>query len=104
VVKALLPLQGAGVQSLVRELRSHMPHGVAKMYKFEKPKKGKSVNIHTHPAYPGTPLTLSWTILKPLALLLSRSHCLTTQNFNPRSASNVTYNLPYPDFSSNVKV
>ena len=26
----MLPLQGAWVQSLIRELRSHMPHGVAK--------------------------------------------------------------------------
>ena len=33
VVKTLLPLQGARVQSLVRELRSHMPSSVAKKKK-----------------------------------------------------------------------
>ena len=30
VVKTVLPLQGAWVQSLVQELRFHKPHGVAK--------------------------------------------------------------------------
>ena len=30
VVKTVLPLQGARVQSLVMELKFHMPHGVAK--------------------------------------------------------------------------
>jgi len=30
VVKTLLPLQGAWVQSLVQELRSCVPHGMAK--------------------------------------------------------------------------
>ena len=33
VVKTLLPLQGARVQSLVRDLRSHMPSSVAKKKK-----------------------------------------------------------------------
>ena len=35
VVKTLLPLQGAWVQSLDRELRSHKPHGMAKKKKRE---------------------------------------------------------------------
>ena len=33
MVKTALPMQGALVQSLVRELRSHMPHGMAKKKK-----------------------------------------------------------------------
>ena len=36
VVKTLLPLQGARVQSLDRELRSHKPHGTAKKKKGRK--------------------------------------------------------------------
>ena len=38
VVKTLLPLQGARVQSLDRELRSHKPHGMAKKKKGKKKK------------------------------------------------------------------
>ena len=33
VIKTALPLQGTRVQSLVGELRSHMPHGMAKKTK-----------------------------------------------------------------------
>jgi len=36
VVQTLLPLQGAWVQSLVRELRSGMPHGVEKFINKKK--------------------------------------------------------------------
>ena len=38
----MLPLQGAGVQSLVGELRSCMPHGAAKKKKRRKKSCGKS--------------------------------------------------------------
>ena len=38
VVKTELPLQGARVRSLVGELRSHMPQGVAKKSKLKKEK------------------------------------------------------------------
>ena len=36
VVKTLLPLQRAQVQSLVGELKSHMPHSVVKQNKTKK--------------------------------------------------------------------
>ena len=36
VVKTVLPMQGAWVQSLVRELRSHMLHSTAKKKKLKK--------------------------------------------------------------------
>jgi len=36
VGKTVLPLQGAWVPSLVRELRSRMPHGMAKNLKNNK--------------------------------------------------------------------
>ena len=37
----MLQLQGAGVPFLVEELRSHMPHGVAKKKKKNNPPKIK---------------------------------------------------------------
>ena len=43
VVKTLLSLQGAQVQSLVRELRSHMPHGTAPTSPKNKTLKNKNV-------------------------------------------------------------
>ena len=36
VVKTLLPMKGVRVQSLVREIRSHMPHGKAEKKKEKK--------------------------------------------------------------------
>ena len=39
VVETALPIQGPRVQSLVRKLRSHMPHGTAKKTKNKKLKK-----------------------------------------------------------------
>ena len=47
VVKTL-PLQGAWVQSLVRELRSHKPHGIATTKKMNKKKFGVEY-IHFFP-------------------------------------------------------
>ena len=52
VVKTCAPMQGAGVQSLVKKLQSHTPRSIAK-------KKKKCVN---HWNYPGSPVvkTLSF--------------------------------------------
>ena len=35
MVKARLPTQGARIQSLVRELRSYVPHGMAKKKRMQ---------------------------------------------------------------------
>ena len=44
VVKTVLPVQGIWVQSLVRELRSHMPRSKAKKYiKIIKKKKEREM-------------------------------------------------------------
>ena len=36
VVETALPMQGAWVRSLVRELRSHLPQGTAKINRYSK--------------------------------------------------------------------
>ena len=36
VVETALPMQGARVRSLVRELRSHLPQGTAKINRYSK--------------------------------------------------------------------
>ena len=45
-LRLLLPLQWVWVRSLVRELRSCMPHGVAKKKKKKKKNSGSNIRLH----------------------------------------------------------
>ena len=52
VIKARLPMQWAWMQSLVRELRSYMPHGMAR--KKERRQRRPLIN-----------LSLEWKLMQP---------------------------------------
>ena len=68
MVKIVLPMQGAQVESLVGELRSYMRHSASKKKKKKRTAKLKHVHIFKHTEDPLSPGTVS--IYTPTSKLL----------------------------------